>query len=212
MALPVCPVQSGIKNASWAWPVSLQRAVSEVFPGQECEGLVIAPLPRLGGALEEQLKAESRTLGDRYEGPGGVGMVCPQVFLMLLPSQTQEQTVEGLRSLGKDRDSSKQVPPGPAGVAWGWASNCPCPCWRPGPSSAPSLDHSSLPSVPAHLRCATIQSHSGLGAVCKVPSPTLRGLALNQAGKSLSCGFSQVGSGASALSSSGRLGWKGGCW
>ena len=98
--------------------------------------------------------------------------------------------MEGLRSLGKDRVRSEQVPPGPAGVEWGWASNCPRPCWRPGPSGASSLDHSSLHSVPAHLRCATIQvTHCGLGAVCKVPSPTLRGLALNQAGKSLSCGF-----------------------
>lgn len=33
-----------------------------------------------------------------FWGPGGMGMKCHQVFLMLVPSQAQEQTMEGLRS------------------------------------------------------------------------------------------------------------------
>ena len=96
MALPVCPVQSGIKNASWAWRVSLQRAVSEAFPGQECKGLMIAPSPGWEGLWREQLKAESRTLGDRYEGLGGVGMECPQVFLIFCPHRPRSRLWKAL--------------------------------------------------------------------------------------------------------------------
>lgn len=84
MASPICPVQSGTKNASWAWSLRLQRDV-RLSRGRTIRGLQLSPL-QFGRGIEEQLKAESRTLGNRYEeqdvlGPWGDGNEVPPSLL-----------------------------------------------------------------------------------------------------------------------------------
>lgn len=99
MASPICPGQSGIKNASWVWSVMLQRDMS-LFQGRKIRGLQLPPLQ-----VGRGVRGSSSRHGVAHWGTGmrsrvclgEMGIECSQV-LMLLPSQTQEQTMEDLRS------------------------------------------------------------------------------------------------------------------
>lgn len=102
MASAVCPVQSGVKNANWAWPVRLQRDVRLSW-GRNIRGYK-CPLSESGGASEGAAQGRVWMFWGLLLIPArcdGMGVECPRAFLMLLPSQAQEQTTRGQSPKGQ---------------------------------------------------------------------------------------------------------------
>lgn len=97
MASPICPGQSGIKNASWVWSVMLQKDMS-LFQGRKIRGLQLPPLQVGRGVRGSSSRHSVAHWGTGMRSRmclGEMGIECSQVF-MLCPHRPRSRPWKAL--------------------------------------------------------------------------------------------------------------------